>query len=97
MLGFDIAGTVYRLVINMQSNKIHRVFLMSLFMTCFTSTCFGPHRSIIRSVLQAVFADLVCGNTHSSTTYHMCKYSLQNALDDGSVRSETCRANTRDE
>ena len=36
--------------------------------------------------LQAVFADLVCGNT-------ACK----NAPDDGPVRSETCRANTCDE
>ena len=27
----DIAGTVYHLVIYMQSNKIHRVFLMSEF------------------------------------------------------------------
>ena len=33
--------------------------LMSLFITYVSSTCFGPHRSIIRSVLQAVFADLV--------------------------------------
>ena len=33
---------------------------MSLFITYVSSTCFGPHRSIIRSVLQAVFADLVC-------------------------------------
>ena len=31
---------------------------MSLFITYVSSTCFGPHRSIIRSVLQAVFADL---------------------------------------
>ena len=30
---------------------------VSLFSTCVSSTCFGPHPSIIRSVLQAVFAD----------------------------------------
>ena len=42
---------------------------MSLFITYVSSTCFGPHRSIIRSALQAVFADLVCGNT--STTRHV--------------------------
>ena len=28
---FDIVGTVYHLVIYMQSNKIHKVFLMSEF------------------------------------------------------------------
>ena len=43
--------------------------LMSLFITYVSSTCFGPHRSIIRSVLQAVFAVLVCGNTR--TTRHV--------------------------
>ena len=35
----------------------------------FSSTCSGPLRSIIRSVLQAVFADMVCGNTR--TTRHI--------------------------
>ena len=60
----DTVGTVYRLVIHMQSNKIHRVFQwVSLFSTYVSSTCFGPHRSIIRSVLEAVFANLVCGTT----------------------------------
>ena len=34
-----------------------------LFITYVSSTRFGPHRSILRSVLQAVFADLVCGTT----------------------------------
>ena len=48
---------------------------MSLFSTYVSSTCFGPHRSIIRSVLQAVFADLVCGNTR--TTRHV-QPSLRN-------------------
>ena len=48
-------------VIYMQSNKIHKVFQwVSLFITYVSSTCFEPHRSIFRSVLQAVFAD--CGN-----------------------------------
>ncbi len=32
-------------------------------------TCFGPHRSIFRSVLQAVFADLLWANTR--TTRHV--------------------------
>ena len=39
-----------------------------LFITYVSSTCFGPHRSITRNVLQAVFADLVCGNMR--TTRH---------------------------
>jgi hypothetical protein len=45
-----------------------RSILMSEFIhhTYVSSTCFGPHRSIIRSVLQAVFADLVCGNTRTA-------------------------------
>ena len=42
---------------------------MSLFITYVSLTYFGPHRSIIRSVLQAVFAVLVCGNTR--TTRHV--------------------------
>ena len=56
----DIVGTVYHLVIYMQANKIHSVVLMSKFYSALgvSSTCFGPHRSIIRSVfVQAVFAD----------------------------------------
>ena len=40
-----------------------------LFSTYVSSTCFGHHRSIFRSVLQVVFADLVCGNTR--TTRHV--------------------------
>ena len=44
------------------------------------------YNKIIRSVLQAVFADLVCGNTR--TTRHVQPLP---------VRSETCRANIRDE
>ena len=49
----------------MRSNKIHEVFYdWVLFIIYISSTCFGPHRSIFRSVLlQAVCADFVCGNT----------------------------------
>ena len=46
--------------------------------------------------VEAVFADLVCGNTR--TTYQSLRIQLvQNAPDDGPVRSETCRANICDE
>ena len=49
------------------TTKYTKFFLwLSLFITFISSTCFGPHRSIIRSVLQAVFADLVYGNTHTT-------------------------------
>ena len=42
--------------------------------------------------LQAVFADLVCSTR--ITTYQSLRIQLvQNAPDDGPVRSETCRAN----
>ena len=78
------------LCLYMQSNKIHKVFQwVSLFSTYVSSTCFGSHRSIIRSVLQAVFADLVCGNTH--TTRHVQPLRLD--VSSSTVRSETCRAN----
>ena len=55
----------------MQSNKVHKVFFNDwvLFITYVSSTYFGPHRSIIRSVLQAVFADLVCGTTVRTTRH----------------------------
>ena len=55
-------GTVCHLVIYMQSNKIHKVFQwVSLFSTHVSSTCFGPHRSIIRSVLYKLYSQtLVC-------------------------------------
>ena len=49
--------------------------------------------------LQAVFADLLCGTT-VRTTRHVPNLQIQlvqNAPDDGPVRSETRRANTRDE
>ena len=53
---------------------------MSLFSTYVSSTCFGPHRSIIRRVLQAVFADLVCANMcvllDTSSRYKVTKFSL---------------------
>ena len=45
----------------MQSNKIHSVVLMSkfysaLFVSC---TCFGPHQTIIRSVLYKLYSQYV--------------------------------------
>ena len=69
---FDTVGTVYHLVIYMQSNKIHNVVLRSKFYSALfvSSTCFGPHRSIIRSVLYKLYSQtLVCGNTR--TTRHV--------------------------
>ena len=59
-------------IIYMQSNKIHSVVLMSKFYSALfvSSTCFGPHRSIIRSVLYKLYSQtLVCGNTR--TTRHV--------------------------
>ena len=47
----------------MQSNKIHNVLLMSKFYSALfvRSTCFGPHRSVIRSVLYKLYSQtLVC-------------------------------------
>ena len=69
-----------------------------LFSTYVGSTCFGPHRSIIRSVLHKLYSQtLVCGNTrstHSSTSYQSLQIQLvQNAPDDGPMRSKICRAN----
>ena len=57
--------------IYMQSNKIHELFYwVSLFSTYVSSTCFGPHRSIIRSVLYKLYSQtLVYGNTR--TTRHV--------------------------
>ena len=53
----------------MYSNKIHEVVLMSGFLSAlkFSSTCFGPHRSIIRSVLYKLYLQaLVYGNTRTA-------------------------------
>ena len=53
-------------------NKIHNVVLMSKFYSALlvSSTCFGPHWSIIRSVLYKLYSQtLVCGNTR--TTRHV--------------------------
>ena len=55
--------------------------------------------------VQAVFADLVCGTTVRTTrhvqplrTYQSLRIQLvENAPDDGPLRSETCRANIHDE
>ena len=60
-----------------QSNKIHNVFNdWVLFITYVTSTCFGLHRSIIRIVLQALFADLVRVLPHTKSTNTACKTLL---------------------
>ena len=67
----DIVGSVYHLVIYMQSNKIHNVFQwVSLFGTYVSWTCFGPHRSIIRSVSYKLYSQtLVCGTTVRTTRH----------------------------
>ena len=78
--------------IYMQSNKIHKFFQwVSLFSTYVSSTCFGPHLSITRSVFYKLYSQtLVCGNTVRTTrhvqlnvssstritTYQICEYSL---------------------
>ena len=82
-----------------------RKFYLALFVS---PTCFGPHRSISRSVLYRLYSQtLVSGNTrttrhvhldvssstHSSTTYQSLRIQLvQNAPDDGRMSSEICRA-----
>ena len=68
---------------------------VSLFSTYVSSTCFGSHRSIIRSVLYKLYSQtLVCGSTHSITTYQSLRIQfVQNAPDNGPMRTETCRAN----
>ena len=71
-MDLDNAGTVYQLVIYMLTNKIHNVVLMSKFYSALfvSSTCFGPHRFIIRSVFYKRYLQtLVCGNTR--TTRHV--------------------------
>ena len=48
-----------RLVKTVQSNKIHKVFeWVTLFSTYVSSTCFGPHRSIIRSVFYKLYSQI---------------------------------------
>ena len=65
----DIVGTVYHLVIYMQSNKIHNVVLMSKFYSALfvSSTCFGPHQSITRRVFYKLYSQTsVRGNTRTA-------------------------------
>ena len=46
-------------LIYMQSKKIHEVFQwVSLFSTCVSSTCFWPHRSIIRSISYKLYVQI---------------------------------------
>ena len=48
-----------RITLYMQSKKIHKVFQwVSLFITYVSSTCFGPNRSIIRSVLYKLYLQI---------------------------------------
>ena len=57
---------------HMQSNKIHNVVLMSKFYSTLfnSSTYFGPHRSIFRSVLCKLHSQtLVCGTTVRTTRH----------------------------
>ena len=62
--------TVHHLVIYICSPTSYTKFFNDWvsFVTYVSWTCFGLHRSIFRSGLQAVFADLVCGNKR--TTRH---------------------------
>ena len=76
----DIVGSVYHLVTYMQSNKIHSVVLMSKFYSALfvSSTCFGPHRSIVRSVLYELYVQiwyvvLLCVLLDTSSRYKVCK------------------------
>ena len=59
--------------IYMQSNKIHNVVLMSKFYSALfvSSTCFGPHRSIIRSVLYKLYSQTLVCSTTVRTTRHV--------------------------
>jgi hypothetical protein len=67
----------------MQSNKIHNVVLMSKFYSALfvSSTCFGPHRSIIRSVLYKLYSQtLVCGDTRTIRHVSRCNgWNVKNA------------------
>ena len=74
----DIVGTVYRLVIYIQSNKIHRVFQwVSLFSTYVSSTCFAPHRSIIRSIFYKLYSQIwyvvICVLLDTSSSYEVTR------------------------
>ena len=93
----------------MQSNKIHKVILMSKFIQHLCQLDMFRASSVHHQerFVQAVFADLVCGTTVRTirhvqldvsssariTTYQSLRMQLvQNAPDDGPMRSETCRA-----
>ena len=60
------SGAFYKLYLQIWYVVIRVLLDTSITYVC--STCFRPHRSIFRSVLQAVFADLVCGSTVRSET-----------------------------
>ena len=74
-----------------------------LFITFSGSTCFGPQWSILRSVFKLYVANLVCGilrttryvqmlcGYRKNCTYQICNIQLENAPEDGPLRSETCR------
>ena len=89
----DIVGTVYHLVIYMQSNKIHNVVLVSKFYSALfvSSTCFGPHRSVIRSVLYKLCSQtLVCGNTRTARHVQPLQSSRKIILE--SVSTVKCKS-----
>ena len=66
---FHIVGTVYHLVLYMQSNKIHKVFKDRVYPSHMlarqVSDLTGPSSGAF--FLQAVCADLVCANTRTSS------------------------------
>ena len=74
-----------------------------LFSTYVSSTCYGPNRSIIRSVLYKLYSQtVVCGNTRTTQLCVVVRVlphtksahtAFQNVPDDGPMRSETFRAN----
>ena len=87
----DIVGTVYHLVIHICSPKDEQSVLMSEFYSALfvSSTCFGPHRSIIRSVLHKLYSQtLVCGNTR--TTRHVQQLQSCSSCSFVTVRTFLC-------
>jgi hypothetical protein len=73
----DIVGTVYHLVIYMNSNYIHIVLLwLSLFIIFVSSTMFRPEAS----------------NSTCITTYQSAHTALKDSPEDGPVSSETLKS-----
>ena len=78
--------------IYMQSNKIHNVVSMNKFYSALfiSSTCFGPHRSIVRSVLYKLYSQtLVRGNTRTTRhVQYIYIYILQDDTRSYNVKTE---------